>query len=50
MVGHESTGGDKKSYGIPRLTSLGTLKDITLMRFNWQGGREWRQDPIGNVS
>jgi hypothetical protein len=41
---------DKQRYATPRLMTHGTLKDITLMRFNWQGRREWGEDPVVNVS
>jgi hypothetical protein len=50
MAVHDSAAGGKQHYTTPELTPLGTLKDITLMRFNWQGRREWGEEPIGNVS
>jgi hypothetical protein len=50
MVAHDGAEGDKQRYTTPKLTVHGTLKDITLMRFNWQGRREWPDEPIVNVS
>ena len=50
MDAHGSASGDKKRYTTPTLTVHGTLKDITLLRFNWNGRREWGQDPVDNVS
>jgi len=50
MAAHDSASSDKKRYTTPMLTIHGTLKDITLMRFNWNGRRDWGEEPIGNVS
>jgi hypothetical protein len=50
MLAHESEAGDRRHYTTPVLKLHGTLKDITLLRFNWHGRREWGEDPINNVS
>jgi hypothetical protein len=49
-MAHDSAGSEKLPYTTPKLTIHGTLQDITLMRFNWQGRREWPDGPIVNVS
>jgi hypothetical protein len=50
MASHDGEEIDKKRYTTPKLMIHGTLKDITLLRFNWHGHREWDGDPIDNVS
>jgi hypothetical protein len=49
-MGHDGAVTSKRLYATPTLLILGTLKDITLMRFNWQGRREWGEESIGKVS
>lgn len=50
MADHDDAVSDKKRYTTPNLLILGTLQEITLLRFNWHGHREWGEDSIGKVS